>query len=153
MRRVRMSRKAHFKTILLDDKAQAPQRTIELIEVQRLPQISIAARLERCVFHSGNVKRGYRHDRDLLAGAFEFAQLADGLQSIKHRHVQINDEEAGPPMPRDIQRFLPVLRFKNGISFQLKGTLEHDSRVLRIFRKQNSRIKYCRDGVTRQAAA
>src|SRR5215467_4851085 len=114
MRGVRMSRKGQFEPQINADslcgirgsdyKAQAAQGAIEIFEVERLPEVAIAAGFERRRFHPRNVKGSYGDDRDLLARAFEFAQLADCLQPVEHRHVQIDNDETGTKAPRNVQR-------------------------------------------------
>ena len=101
----------------LNKKPEAFDRAIELFQIKWFAEIHIAAGFERGFFHAINVVRGDGDDRCVDALAFEPAKLSDGLQTIKNRHVKVDDEQVRPEAPSHIKRLLTVFGFKNTVSF------------------------------------
>src|SRR5262245_30517573 len=80
-------------------KAQALHCAIKLFEIEGFAEIDVAARFQRGFFHAVNVVRGDGDYWCMAALTFEPAIVSDGLQTIKNRHVQVDDEQARPDTP------------------------------------------------------
>lgn len=128
----------------LDDEPETLQRAIELFQIKGFAQINIAARFKRGLFHTVDVVSCDRDDWNVFVLAFEFAEVFNRLETVKNRHIEIHYDQAGTIAPRYIKRLLAVFGLKNAIAFYFKGPLEHNARVLRIFRDQDGRIEYRR---------
>ena len=63
----------------LNNEAEALQRAIELLQIERFAQVKIAAGFQRRFFHAVNVVGGDRDNRHLLAFVFELTEAFDRL--------------------------------------------------------------------------
>src|ERR1044071_731172 len=108
----------------LNNKAEALERAIEILEIERLSQIYVRADFLCRFFHAVNVVSRNCHDRRVVAISFELAKLFDRLQSIHYRHVQVDNNQAWPVTPCQIESLAPILSLKNAVAFYFKGALE-----------------------------
>src|SRR5262249_48027556 len=132
-----------------NDKAQALECSIELFEIEWLRQIDVCAVFLRRLFHAVDVVSRNGDNGRVISVTFELAEVFDSLQTIQHRHIQIDNNQARMIAARHIERLLTVFGLKNVIAFQFKGPLEHKSSVDRIFGNEYGRIKYCRHDLSR----
>ena len=123
--------------------AEAFQGAIELFKIEWFGEIDVRACFKCRFFHAVNVKSRNGDDWRAILVAFELAEAFDSLQTIKNRHVQVDNKQTRTMAPRQIKRLLPIFSLKNTITFQFKRTLEHNAGVVRIFGNEYRRIKYC----------
>src|SRR5215217_5524172 len=100
----------------------------------------VAARFQSRLFHAVDVVSSYRDDWHVLPVPFELPEASHGLQTIQNGHVQVHKDEIGTLSLCYFESFLAVFSFKNVVAFQLKGSLEHNAGVTRIFSYQDCRI-------------
>ena len=127
----------------LNQEAQAFQGAIEVCQIEWFGEIDVRAGFKCRFFHAVNVKSRNGDDWRAVLVAFELAEAFYGFQTVKNRHVQVDNKQTRTMASRQIKRLLAVFSLKNTIAFQFKRALEHNAGVVRIFGNEYCRIKYC----------
>src|SRR5829696_3867269 len=116
----RIGRFRHGSVAESNDETQVLQSAIELFQIEWLAEIAIAAVFQRGLFHAVNVVGRDGNDGDVLSTSLELAKALDCLQSIKNRHIQVNNHQARSISLGHVESLLPVFSFENVVSLQFK---------------------------------